>query len=63
VMIAQTGYRESMLSIAVGTTLIGAGLGLNRELRQLDGLPAETRGNAVNAIDGTVISPARTSDA
>jgi MFS family permease len=62
-IIAQTGYRESMLSIAVGTTLIGAGLGLNRELRQLDGLPAETRGNAVNAIDGTVISPARTSDA
>jgi MFS family permease len=63
VMIAQFGYRESMLSIAVGSTLVCAVLGLNRVLHQLDVLPEDPATAAPEPVAGPVIASARGSDA
>jgi MFS family permease len=63
VMVAQLGYRESMLAIATGSTLVCAVLGLNRVLYLLDVLPEEPATVAPQQVAGPVLASTRGSDA
>jgi MFS family permease len=62
-MITQFGYRDSMLSIAIGSTLVCVVLGLNRVLHQLDVLPTEPSAVEPDPGPRTVNAAARVSDA
>jgi MFS family permease len=63
VLIAQLGYRESMLSIAIGSTLVCAALGMNRALPELDRMPDAPRAPAPEPDIAPIVAAPRASDA